>query len=118
MRVVLPDSHLRAIPVPRQVGHKRTQCPSHVAVTQIPRRDSVSKHHAVVLLGILCQPCILLSVEKLILRHTPVASCIVLSVPLQFNELVDHFILARFGEAEACTVSILLCLLTKFSKPP
>src|SRR5919109_2059542 len=71
------------------------------------------KHGAIVLLGILDQSCILLRIEILVHRDTTVPRHILSGATLQFDELIDHFILARGAYIETCGITVSLRILTK-----
>ena len=70
-------------------------------VAQVPRRDLLEKHRTVVRFGVLHQAGVLLGVEELVLGHATVAARVLHGPALQLDELADHFLFARFGEAGA-----------------
>ncbi len=94
MRVVRPHHHLRASTFSLQVGDQSLKRAGHMAITQVPGRNAPTKHGAVVFLGILCKPCILLSVEKFVLGDPAIAFGIISEMLPQFDELIDDLIFA------------------------
>src|SRR5947209_19188015 len=73
MRVVRPHNDLRASALSIQMSNQSLKCLGHMAITQVPGRNAPTEHSAVVLLGILCQPCILLGSENVTLGDLSIA---------------------------------------------
>jgi hypothetical protein len=72
---------------------------SHVTIPQVPRRDLLQEHRAVVRLGVLDQSGILLGVERFFFRWAAIPSRVIHCAPLELDELGDDLVLARAGEA-------------------
>ena len=69
------------------------------------------KHGAVILLGILDQPRILLGVKILILWNPTVTTGILRSLATKLHQLVDDFVLAGFRQSEAGGIGVGLGIL-------
>ena len=94
MRIVRPHNYFRVSTFSTQVGNQSLKCLGHMAITQVPGRNAPTKHATVVFLGILCKPCILLSVEKFVLSDPAIAFGKISCMLLQFDELGDDLIFA------------------------
>ena len=95
----------------------RDQCVErlgHVAVAQVLRRHLRQEHRAVIRFGVLDQAGVLLGVEKLVLGHATVELRVLRGLALQFDQLTDDFLLARFGQTSAGSVPVNLRILAKW----
>src|SRR3954463_6019778 len=112
MRVVRPDHDLGARPLPAEMSSQRIQPLGHVGVAQVPRLAAM-EHDAVVGLGVLNQPCVLLSEEKLVLGHAPVALHELGGSALKIQELANSRVCARLSRAKASRIAIILWISAK-----
>lgn len=66
----------------------------HVRVAQVPRGDSATEHLAVIALGVLNEPRVLLGREELVRGDPTVAAGVVGGVSAQLDQLADDLLLA------------------------
>ena len=93
--------------------NQRVQRLGHMAVAQIPGRDSLTKHGAVILFGILYQPGVLFREEEFIGKGVAIAAGKVGSALAHLHPLVDDLILAALAQSKTGGVSVSLRILAK-----
>src|SRR5271156_1927491 len=111
MRVVRPDDNLCLFGP--EVLHECIQRLGHMGVTQVPRRDSLAEHRAVIFFGILHQASILFSKEEFIRERAAIAAGKIGSAAAHFGPLADGLILAALAQPKASRVSVGLSVLAK-----
>ena len=95
VRVVRPDDDPRLLPpLGAEVVGEGVQCIGHVGVAEIPRRDAIAEHGAVVLFGRLDGPRALLCVEELVPSEQPGPGRQLLRMLLELDELLDNLLFA------------------------
>src|ERR1700693_943661 len=111
MGVVRPD-HDPRVGGP-QVLNQRIQGFGHMAVPQIPRRDSLPKHGAVIFFGILYQTSVLFSEEEFIRDRVAITAGKIGSTPPHVHPLADGLVLTALAQSKTGGISVSLCILTK-----
>src|SRR6266850_7261516 len=100
MRVVLPNSHLRLLPLGIQMSDQGIERFGHVTIAQVPGLNPSAKHCSVVPFRVEHEARILFGKEKLILCDTSVTTGIIRSAASQLNQLINDFAFTCFGDAE------------------
>src|SRR5207245_4029306 len=108
MRIMLPDYDLPRSVWTAHVGDEALQCLRHVAIPQVPGRNAVLEHRAIVLLSVLHEAGILLRVKIFVFSHASVAAGILGGTTPQFEQLRDHLVLTGFGYPKARGIAIRL----------
>ena len=93
---MLPDYDLPRSVRTAQVGDEPLQCLRHVAIPQVPGRDTVLEHRAIILFSVFHKTSILFRVKIFVFSHTSVAAGIFGSTTSQFEQLRDHLVLTGF----------------------
>ena len=73
VRIVRPDNNLRTHVLAVEIFDQRVECLHHVLVAQVPGRNLLEKHRAIILLGVFDQARILFGVKKIILCRATMA---------------------------------------------
>src|SRR5260370_41008785 len=105
------DNNLCLSARPIQMRGEGFNCLGHVPVTQVPRGDLFEEHGAVILLRVLYQAGVLLGIKSFFFRHDTIASSILRGMALEFDELADDLVLARFRDTGSCQEAIDLGIL-------
>ena len=93
---MLPDRDLPRSVRTAQVRNETIQCLRHVAISQVPGRDTVLEHRAIILLSILHEAGILFGIKIFVFSHTSVAAGIFGSTTSQLEQLRDNLVLTGF----------------------
>src|SRR3979411_989545 len=96
-----PNNNFGAAATPPEVRGESFQCLGHVPVAQVPRRDLLEEHGAVILFRVFYETGVLIGVERRLFRSLPMAPGIFPAAAPELGELPDHFILARFCDTGA-----------------
>ncbi len=108
-----PDNNFGAAATPTEVRGESFQCLGHVPVAQVPRRDLLEEHGAVILFRVFYETGVLLGVERLFFRSLTIAARIFPGAAPELGKLPDHFILARFCDTGTGEETVHLRILAK-----
>ena len=118
MRVVRPYHHTCTRTHAIEIAQQLPERVDHVAIAQVPRLGTPPEHRPVVRFGVPHQPRILLGIEEVVGRHSPIAARVLGPFVVELEQLRHDVAFTRRVQAETGRIAVLLHFLAKLIEAP